>query len=103
VALPENRNEAVRVIPSGDRLQPGAGDISPVLADGSSHLPQLLFHQHGRSYLHKRHTGLQPGEVCFAFLAREAALGDLHPVVLVNEDGNALDVGSEGLVPAQDE
>jgi hypothetical protein len=45
----------------------------------------------------------QPGEVVLTLLVREAALGDLHPVIFVNEDGDVLDVGSEGLVPAQDE
>jgi hypothetical protein len=62
-----------------------------------------LFHQHGRPHLHERHPGLQPGEVRLAFLPQEVALGDLHPVIFVNEDGDALDVSPEGLVPAQDE
>ncbi len=49
------------------------------------------------------HARLQPGEIRLTFLAREAALGDLHPVILVDEDCNVLDVGLESLVPTQDE
>ncbi len=53
--------------------------------------------------MHEGHARLQPSEVRLALLAREAALGHLHPVILVHEDGNVLDVGPESLVPAQDE
>jgi hypothetical protein len=35
--------------------------------------------------------------------SREAALGNLHPVILEDKDGNVLDVGPEGLVPTQNE
>jgi hypothetical protein len=43
------------------------------------------------------------GEVPFSFLVREVALGHLHPLVLVYEDSNVLDVGLVSLMPAQDE
>jgi hypothetical protein len=31
------------------------------------------------------------------------SLGHLHPVVLVDENSDVFDVGSKGLMPAQDE
>jgi hypothetical protein len=53
--------------------------------------------------LHEGHAGLQPGEVAFPLLIRKMALSHLHPLVLVDEDCDVLDVGPVGLVPAQDE
>ncbi len=44
VASPKDGDEAVWVVRTGDSRQPGAGNISPVLTDGPSDLPQLLLH-----------------------------------------------------------